>query len=151
MYTWEYRRRTIGLYITWRLLKPTWGRARYALIFNLLNVEVSNCSCPIYPHTRAALIYQQWRRQILTGENSPCPIIDVIHHDMECIVAALWNMSQCVDMSLIHIEISISWEICWATGPSSPLIDGGVKLILPISMCYKEKIWTHRSCRQCEH
>ena len=99
-----------------------------ALNFHLIKVEVGDCDHPISPYTSTASKFQRWRQQNLTAKDSHCPSINIIHHNMECIVMAFRNVCQCINMSLIDIEICICREIYGVMGPFMPLVNGSIQL-----------------------
>ena len=45
-------------------------------------------------------------------KNLPCPSVNVTHHYMKCGRAPVQNVTECVDMALVHIEEGIGGELC---------------------------------------
>jgi hypothetical protein len=79
------------------------------LSFELVDVKISNWNHPIVvylaDHTTAMSVVTMAMLQIL--ECLPCLRIDVGHHGMKCMRTTFLNMMECINVSLIHIEVCI--------------------------------------------
>ena len=66
-------------------------------------------------------------------KNSPGLGVNVTHHRMECDRAPLQNITECVDVALVHVEEGVGGELCRPMRPSTPFIEGSVELVFQVS------------------
>jgi hypothetical protein len=67
------------------------------------------------------------------GRNPPGLRVEVTHHYMKCDRVLLQNKSECVDMTLKHVEEGVGRELCRVMLPHTPFMECSIELVFQVS------------------
>ena len=65
--------------------------------------------------------------------NLPGLRVNVTHHRMKCDRAPLQNITERVDVALVHIKKGVGGKLCRPMCPGTPLKEGSVELVFQVS------------------
>ena len=107
-------------------------------LVNFFNIKFRNGNT-MGCHIGAVMFDQYWLFIVPIHSHLPCLGIYITHHTMKPSTATLLDVTESLDVTVVHIKVCVCWEVTGLMAARLPLVDAGIEL----TICVSTK-WPHK-------